>query len=160
MTEKKEPQYIGRYGEVLKRVKRQHNPAYEKVEQRTWIMEGIGLDEFGNKRKVIFEVSRKTNKKLGFYSILRPNREQSDPKARSVMGCHLRPHLIEQCHYSNDSLHGYDTFYDAHGNITKRVIFVRGKQVENDQLSYSPTRIVTQSIGKGRKRTVFSKEKN
>ena len=125
MTEKNEPQYIGRYGEVLENVHEMEHSLEEK-NPKTRTLGAIGLDERGVKRRIMFDISRKTGKKCGRYYIYHPKEEQKGTRFNSC--------LIEQCFFLNDLLHRDDIFYNERGEKTKKIWFLRGRQLNGNVL--------------------------
>ena len=118
MLEKKEQEYIGRYGEILENVREIKDSYFFSDENCIFprknnmlILEGIGLNKKGEKRKVIFQVSTKSHTKEGPYEILyTPQEEQLLAPIYPGSEGNL-PKAEEICYYVNDRLHGEDRFY-------------------------------------------------
>ena len=150
MTKKKEPKYIGRYGEILKDVEEDRRLINDE-----WVawhpnpellpLKGWGIDENGVKREVRFSVSRKTGKKCGEYLIYRPKEEVKRHHSSfnsNLLKCYptleesidpgCYPLIIERCDYQNDLPHGNDVFYNASGEITKIICFLRGRELKGE----------------------------
>ena len=127
MTKKKEPQYVGRYGEVLEGVEEDKcllvNGKWESASTPEILnLRGWGIDKDGIKRRVRFSVSRKTGKKCGWYNIYRSKEELEESR-----GDHP---LMEKCKYLNDLPHGSDIFYDPYGFVIDTIRFLRGRQLK------------------------------
>ncbi|MBR6232163.1 MAG: hypothetical protein IKQ99_03595 [Alphaproteobacteria bacterium] len=127
---KEEPKYIGRYGEVLEDVEEIESPIdpSEPIRLRGW-----GVDEKGVKREVVFQVSRKTGKKHGYYLILLSKEE----KKKMPYACEP----VESCWYISDKLNGEDRICLqqptplTHGSY-KRTYFLRGRQLEGREIEH------------------------
>ena len=132
-TKKEEPKYMGRYGEVLEDVHEDRSLLVQLdngetvpySDPKVLDLVGWGIDEKGVKRRVRFDVSRKTGKKCGFYGIYR-SREELNELSINDYPNNTR---VEECHYLNDLLHGDDIFIDGRGRIIKKICFLRGRQL-------------------------------
>lgn len=155
MTEKKEPEYIGRYGEVLEDVQ-ETKESLKKRDPKTRTLEAIGLDDKGNKRRVVFQVSRKTNRKYGSYLILMSEEE----KKKWPYACEP----VERCQYINDRLDGEDCICLrqphplSHGSY-KRTYFLRGRQLEGKEIEHYNENCTEEIFGRVEKKKREQKTK-
>lgn len=122
MTEKKEPKFIGRYGEVLENVTEYPKWKPSKPGLKGMIADIPDAKLYGEKEKwrqlsVIFEVSKKTNKKNGAYIVFNKtclfnnnlNPEELLPTCLDKN--HDYPYLVFECNYNEDVLHGKEIYF-------------------------------------------------
>ena len=120
--QKKSPQYIGRYGEVIKEAR-----IIKECDGKLTIR-GQGLDKDGNTSIVTFEASSTTGKKCGHYHISKEPEE------------HGGDYYEEESNYTNDILNGLERHYHfrpwifgRHEVETFRTTWLRGKQVDGEE---------------------------
>ena len=115
MTEKKEPKFIGRYGEVLENVKciepdcyRNGSTAPPNKGTHMYMRGECALTKHES-GTACFLVSKKTGKKDGFYSVRTIlTKEQRDALGRKAA---RYTEYVEECHFLNDVLHGKEEHY-------------------------------------------------
>ena len=95
MAKKKEPKYIGRYGEVLEDVEFiDDKPDFDG----RLMLKGFGVDKNGIKSEVVFQVSARTGKKDGRYFIRRKNENGKEADT-------------EESRYENGVLNGRESYH-------------------------------------------------
>ncbi len=137
-TKKEEPKYIGRYGEVLedvqevtdKEVIRRLMAYKDDKDPIKRFFEGTGLDAWGRKRKVMFSVDKRTNKKQGRYVIF----DTEIGKEKTPIALIKSSEHVEICNYVNDLLHG-ETLFGRPSLLgpEKLIHFHRGKKLSETE---------------------------
>ena len=114
----KDVKFVGRYGEELQEVREVKDLFQEtEIPEGRKFLIGYGQDKSGNKRLVLFYVSRKTNKKEGIYRITLAEK----------LPMKFPYDMLLECNYNADHLNGLERDY-------KNNIFTywsKGKQVES-----------------------------